>query len=290
MNAAVERETNKLDVEAGIVPASSRACAPTAAESGFVIVNADDWGRDRATTDRSLDCFLLNAISSVSAMVFMCDSKRASNIALDHRIDAGLHLNFTTLYSSPQCPPRLIEHQNRLSRYLNSCSIARVLYHPALANSFEYVARAQFEEFERLYGICATRIDGHHHMHLSANVLFGRFIPAGCIARRNLTFNSGEKRPLNRLYRRWQDRSLARKYRLTDYFFDLKELIRHNRVQRILELASHFDVEIETHPIMSNEYAFLTKGGLVRSDGSSVVARGYALRNHNPHCENGVSL
>ena len=39
-----------------------------------VIVNADDWGRDVATSDRTLDCMLHGAISSVSAMVFMEDS------------------------------------------------------------------------------------------------------------------------------------------------------------------------------------------------------------------------
>ena len=46
-----------------------------------------------------------------------------------------------------------------------------MVYHPGLASSFEYVVKAQLEEYERLYGAPANRVDGHHHMHLCANVV-----------------------------------------------------------------------------------------------------------------------
>ena len=49
-------------------------------QSGLII-NADDWGRDNETTDRSLDCVLRGSVSSVSAMMFMEDSERAAGIA-----------------------------------------------------------------------------------------------------------------------------------------------------------------------------------------------------------------
>src|SRR6185437_6444247 len=86
--------------------------------AGVLIVNADDWGRDRQTTDRTLDCLRCGAVSSVSAMVFMNDSERAAAIARDNGIDAGLHLNFTSSFSHPGIPSRLAEHQKRLSQYL----------------------------------------------------------------------------------------------------------------------------------------------------------------------------
>ncbi len=49
----------------------------TKSGEGVLIVNADDWGRDRETTDHTLECVVGGAVSSVSAMVFMEDSTRA---------------------------------------------------------------------------------------------------------------------------------------------------------------------------------------------------------------------
>src|SRR6266436_2569517 len=78
------------------------------ASRGRLILNADDWGRDRDTTERTLECILRGAVSSASAMVLMEDSERASVLAREHGIDAGLHLNFTTPFSAANCPARLV--------------------------------------------------------------------------------------------------------------------------------------------------------------------------------------
>jgi len=48
---------------------------------GCLIIDADDWGRDARTTDRTFECFRNGALSSASGMVFMQDSERAANIA-----------------------------------------------------------------------------------------------------------------------------------------------------------------------------------------------------------------
>src|SRR5579862_5616853 len=73
---------------------------------GSIIINADDWGRDRVTTDRILDCVDHGTVSSVSAMVFMEDSERSAVLARRSGIDAGLHLNLTTPLSASHCPPQ----------------------------------------------------------------------------------------------------------------------------------------------------------------------------------------
>jgi hypothetical protein len=240
-------------------------------------VNADDWGRDVPTTDRTLDCALRGVISSVGAMLFMVDSERAADLAQQHDIDAGLHLNFTMPFTSPQCPNKLLEHQERLSRYLNSNRLAPVIYHPGLTASFEYVVKAQQEEYERLYGAPASRMDGHHHMHLCMNVMLQNLIPPGIIVRRNFTFGPGEKGYFNRLYRGLQDRQLARRYRITDYFFDLIPL-QPSRLRRIFELAIRFNVEIETHAIDNAQYRFLLDREFSSCAGDVGIARGYVLR------------
>src|SRR5438093_3753440 len=115
-------------------------------QAGFIIVNADDWGRDHETTQRTVECFIRRAISSVSAMVFMEDSERAAAIARERGIDAGLHLNLTTPFSAPTCPAQLIERQGELARHLLRHRLAPAAFHPRLLRSFEYVVSAQRAE------------------------------------------------------------------------------------------------------------------------------------------------
>lgn len=237
-------------------------------QSGLLIINADDWGRDHQTTERTFECILRGSVSSVSAMVFMDDSERAAVIARDRRIDAGLHLNFTTPFSAANCSAKLIECQQEVARYLQRHSLARVVFHPWLARSFEYVVAAQVDEFRRIYGIEPNRFDGHHHMHLCANVLLGGLLPPGTLVRRNFSFRPGEKSLCNRLYRNAVDRMLARRHRLVDFFFSLPPLDPPGRLQQILSLAREFVVEVETHPVNPEEYGFLTGEEIFRVAGS----------------------
>ena len=60
------------------------------------------------------------------------------------------------------------------------------------------------------------------------------------IVRRNLILRPGEKGYLNRFYRRWQDRRLARRHRMTDFFFDLQPLEPRNRLAEILRTCDAF--------------------------------------------------
>jgi hypothetical protein len=262
------------DVAAGAEPGSQ----VKSAREGLLILNADDWGRDRETTERIFDCVRRGTVSSVSAMVFMQDSERAAGIAREANVDAGLHLNFTTPFSALASPAKLVEHQLKIASYLSRHKAAKAIYHPGLARSFAYVLTAQAEEFQRLYGVSPTRVDGHHHMHLCANVALGRLLPAGTIARRNFSFQSGEKSWSNRLYRNLVDRMLARRHRLTDFFFSLPPLEPAARLQRIFSLARQHVVELETHPVNQEEYRFLMGDGIVRGAGEVPIARGFAFR------------
>ena len=72
-------------------------------------------------------------------------------------------------------------------------------------------------------------MDGHQHMHLCANMLFDRVIRTGERVRRSFSFWPGEKSFLNRTYRRFIDAWLARRYRLTDFFFALSQTFPEER-------------------------------------------------------------
>ena len=253
-------------------------CAPAGStRSGALIVNADDWGRDRETTDRILDCAFARTVSSASAMVFMSDSERAADLAHDHAIDVGLHLNFTTPFSTPGVPARLQAMQSEIGGCLRRSRLAQVIFHPRLVRAFHYVVAAQLEEFARLYGSEPKRIDGHHHMHLCANVVFGRLLPPGTLVRRNFSFRSGEKSLLNRLYRKAIDRQLARRHRLVDFLFSLSPMEPVERLQRIFFLAREHSVELETHPVEPAEYLFLIGSEIILLAGDLPIARGFSV-------------
>ena len=245
--------------------------------TGLLIINADDWGRDAETTDRMSECILHGSVSSVSAMVFMEDSERAAAIARERGIDAGLHLNFTTRLSAPNCPSQLAERQQEIAGYLLRRRFNRMVFHPGLMRSFEYVVKAQIDEFRRLYGAPPDRIDGHHHMHLCANILLGRLLPSGTLVRRNFSFQSGEKSLVNRLYRRAVDHRLARRHRLVDFLFSLTPLEPKGRLERIRSLARQFIVEVETHPVKADEYRFLKGDEVARWTEDVPIALRFAM-------------
>jgi hypothetical protein len=210
-------------------------------------------------------------------MVFMEDSERAAGIAQERGIDAGLHLNFTTPFTARDCPAALVERQGELARRLLRHRLSQVVFYPWLMRSFEYVVSAQRDEFCRLYGAAPERLDGHHHMHLCANVLLGRLLPPGTVVRRNTSFPWGEKSWANRFYRQISDHLLARRHRLTDFFFSLSPLEPAGRLQRIFSLARRFVVELETHPLSSEEYRVLTGGEIFRWASDCAIAPRYTV-------------
>lgn len=223
----------------------------------MLIVNADDWGKTGRSTDNALACFRHGRLTAVSAMVFMEDSARAADLARSVGLDAGLHLNVTVPFTGAVRDGSLAERQGRIARFLMPQGLRRLVYHPGLRDDFDYVYRRQVEEFDRLYGGMPSRIDGHHHMHLCANMLVDRVIPDGLRIRRNHSFSPGERTFLNRGYRRAVDAWLCRRYRCTDYFFRLLPLVPRGRIRRILELAERSVVELAVHPEGEDEYRYL---------------------------------
>lgn len=263
---ATETEAKAMDSEAqsaGDVGLSSGATARYPS-GGMLIINADDWGRDAQTTAKIFDCVRAGSVSAVSAMVFMEDSEKSAPLAREHGIDAGLHLNLTAQFSASNCSPQLLEHHRKIRARLSKHRWARLLLHPGLAPSFQYVVAAQLNEFRRLYGESPSRIDGHHHMHLCPNVIRAGLLPKGTIARRNFSFQPGEKSFLNRFYRNSVDRRLAQRHHLVDFLFNLSPIEPLSRLQRILSLAAESAVEVETHPVNTDEFEFLTDGKFLR--------------------------
>ena len=223
----------------------------------MIIVNADDWGRSRPETNAALVCYREKRITSVTAMVFMEDSVRAADISKDTGIDVGLHLNLSQQFTGDSYTLLLRDYHDRVVRFFTLNKYSQLLYNPFLRQQIFYTYRAQVDEFQQLYGRDPSHINGHKHLHLCANMLLDRIIPAGKKVRRNFSFWPGEKGLLNRMYRRLVDLWLARRYQLTDYFFSLSQSLQSGSLGRAAELAKSSTVELMCHPSNTNEYLYL---------------------------------
>ena len=150
------------------------------------------------------------------------------------------------------------------------------MFHPGMMRSFESVMMAQRDEYARLYGAEPVRVDGHHHMHLCANILMGGLLPAGTVVRRSFSFFPGEKGLLNRAYRRVIDQILTRRHRTTDFFL-IQPLFPPERLQGKCALARKYSVEIGPHPYKPDEYEFLMGNEFFSHTGGIPIASRFAL-------------
>jgi len=223
----------------------------------MLIISADDLGRKKVATNNSLICYKETLITSASAMVFMADSQRAAALASKIGLETGLHLNLSEPFDGPLLPARVQEYHLPVVRYFRGQKLAYLLYNPFLKKNIDYVFKAQYNEYYRLFNAEPIKIDGHHHMHLCMNIILGNLIPAGMRIRRNFTFEPGEKSLANRTYRKIIDAWLVRRYKCADSFFTIKPFNEPNRLRKIIRLALLSNVELMVHPANTEEFKFL---------------------------------
>jgi chitin disaccharide deacetylase len=224
----------------------------------MLIINADDWGRSRPETDAACKCWTAGRIQAVTAMVFMEDSERAAELGKAYGLDVGLHLNLNQTFTGGARSSVVDGTHAQIVRFMARGKYAQLLYNPFMREALRCTYQAQADEFTRLYGRQPSHLDGHQHRHLCTNMLLDGLIPAGQRVRRSFSFWPGEKGSLNRAYRRWVDERLARRYRLTDYFFSLARCLQTGSLERVFRLASGAEVELMTHPVKASEYEYLT--------------------------------
>jgi hypothetical protein len=88
-------------------------------------------------------------------------------------------------------------------------------------------------------------------------MLAEHILPIGAKIRRSFSFAPGEKSLANRIYRAGVDRCLARRHRLTDYFFALSQHMSRARLEQVVNLARVANVELMTHPQREDEFELL---------------------------------
>ena len=232
----------------------------------MIIINADDFGKNKRATDNIYRCHQRCKITTTGAMVFMKDSERSAEIAYSGDMDVGLHLNFTQNFDGKIInSQKLKEYHNQIRQYLNKSKYNSILYNPLLINQFDYVYKYQVEEFYNLFKKEPAHINGHHHMHLCTNMLMHKIIPGNKYVRTTFTFKRRQRNAMNRLYRKFISLYVERNYISTNNFYSLKAIIDdyHNRADRLHEiiyLSKNHSIEISVHPEKFDEFRYLMSG------------------------------
>lgn len=235
-------------------------------ETGLVIVNADDWGYDDATTGAIADCFAAGGLTSTTAMLFMEGSEAAAARAGEHPdLAIGLHLNLVEEYSDPATPPAVRERQHRLVEYSRLLRLRRWIYDPFARDAINRVIADQFQAFVDLYGRMPTHLDGHHHCHLAANVLLSPAVPDGTKIR-NALEDKHLPNPITdglRQMRRWM---IGRRFLTTDRFLSVETFWTDLRGDPPVAGPPPGDsLEVMVHPSFPHEYGPLQSAAWVEA-------------------------
>jgi chitin disaccharide deacetylase len=225
---------------------------------GLLIVTANDWGGKIRATDGIAACFRAGRITGATAMVYMADSKRASDLAREQGLSLGLHLNLTQPFDDPATPRRVQERQRELLRHFARLRVRRWTYQPLLRSHVASAISDQFEAFRSLYGAEPTHIDGHEHVHICTDVLLSQALSRVIPIRTAHGWRSGTGP--GDIARRVRQRAIARRFGTTDYFFSVRSLVPRfggKDLQAALELSDRASVEIMTHPAESDELEYL---------------------------------
>jgi predicted glycoside hydrolase/deacetylase ChbG (UPF0249 family) len=221
---------------------------------GLLIVNADDWGGERRSTEAIHEAFGAGRVTSTTAMVFMDDSDRAAEIAKAESLPVGLHLNLTQPFTDPAVPEPVRERQRRVTAaflgqggdgHPGVSQRRRWLYDPRIADLVGDALRDQLERFEALYGGPPTHLDGHNYVDTAPNVFLSPALPRGMKMR-----NSLDRYPLDRgpmaVARALRQQLRGRRFRSTRYVLHISDLDLPDDPR--LALAEADPVEVICHP------------------------------------------
>jgi predicted glycoside hydrolase/deacetylase ChbG (UPF0249 family) len=222
--------------------------------SGLLIVNADDWGGERGTTDAILETFQAGRVTSTSGMVYMADSDRAAAVARRSNLPVGLHLNLTQPFSDPATPPPVRARQRRLTEFFagagrdrrpGTAKLRRWIYDPGLRAEVDRAVADQVERFEALYGGPPTHFDGHNYVDLCPNVFLSRSLPTGSKMRNSLDRYPLDRTPMGAV-RTLRQALRARRFASTRFVLHIAELSLPDDPR--LALARSVPIEVMGHP------------------------------------------
>jgi predicted glycoside hydrolase/deacetylase ChbG (UPF0249 family) len=203
-------------------------------------------------TDVTLEYFRAGTVTSATAMMWMEDTERAAELALDAGLPTGLHLNLTQPFEGASAPPQVRERQLRLTERFQNLALLRWIYDPRMSGLVKSVVADQFERFQELYGRAPTHVDGHRQAHLALNVVLGSVLPEGIMLRRAKTMRETPPRRLRHAL-------VSRRFHTTDVMLPIGDLYGDGpeRLPERLAVAREHTVEVMTHPAWKQDREWL---------------------------------
>jgi predicted glycoside hydrolase/deacetylase ChbG (UPF0249 family) len=232
-------------------------------DTPLLIVNADDLGWNRPTTDATLEAFGAGRITSATILMHMGDSERAAERALEAGLPVGLHLNLTDPFDGEAVPAAVRDRQMRAIRHFGAPATVyrsrRWLYDPRARETVQDAIADQLERFRELFGYEPSHYDGHNHVQVCPDA--ARALPPGVKVRTALGIRSGGMR--GRLARARQRLTLQDRF-TTRHFLNITGL--HPQFvtggpRSVLELARSTSVEVMAHPGFGHEFTLLMSSG-----------------------------
>ncbi len=233
-----------------------------------VIINADDYGRDKKTTDAIADCFLQHKITSTTMMVVHEDCERASGIAREIGLPTGLHLCLDE--GRPAADPAkittLLDQQGNLR-----VTSKRLFSGKVRQGELFLELGAQIKKMDEL-GLRMTHLDSHHHLHCHPLVLPVFFmnrqrLPRLLKIRIPRNFEPGSRLKLYGMlkysYKMSAKFLLGYFFKTADYFTSITSYLDNHTMQLEKILAAvprrNSSIEIMCHPGELEQYSFLLK-------------------------------
>lgn len=140
-----------------------------------LILNADDYGRDKKTTDAIIESFRQGYITQMSLMVNMGDSERAVNIFKETGLDTvvGLHLNLiegVPITEEIKNYANWCDGNGSFNNAIRSRPIFWKIADEAEKKAVEGELTAQITKY-RNYGLKPFHCDGHQHCHVRWSIM-----------------------------------------------------------------------------------------------------------------------
>jgi predicted glycoside hydrolase/deacetylase ChbG (UPF0249 family) len=211
-------------------------------DQNVLIVNADDFGASPTTTDAVLTAFAAGVITSCSAMVWMRDSSRATELARDLRLPVGLHLNLTAPFDGDDVPQLARQRQFKLTQAFGATTWLDDSPRRPPRKLIVDAVLDQLEQFTAAFGE-PTHLDGHHHIHVHDAVL--DVLPANLVIRSILRDPLRADEPDNR-----RERHLHKRFRAPSLTLAFERL--HPALGGVglapLSRAHKTSLEVMSHP------------------------------------------
>lgn len=130
-----------------------------------LIVNADDLGMTPGVTQGIVESMTRGVVTSTTLMANMPSAPAAAELARQHKLAVGVHLNLTTgrPILAPEEVPSLVRVDGTF--YPHDEFVRRMLTFRVRTRDIERELEAQILAAQSM-GLAPTHIDTHHHTHL----------------------------------------------------------------------------------------------------------------------------